>query len=59
MLMEGETNLRKAGSLCSTRYRSGTRNNGKGLELDRLVNPTSREIGLNEHFIGVNLRFGI
>ena len=59
MAMEGGTNLRKARSLCSRRYRSGNRNDGKGLELDRLINPTRREIGLNEHFISVNLGFDI
>jgi len=46
MPTEGEINSRK---VRSSRY--GTRIDGEGL-----VNPTSGEISLNEHFIGVNLR---
>ena len=44
--MEGETNSRKARSSFS-RYGNG------------LVNPSSREIGLNEHLISVNLRIDV
>lgn len=46
MPTEGEINSRK---VRSSRY--VTRIDGEGL-----VNPTSGEISLNEHFIGVNLR---